>query len=264
MTAEGKAFLPFARRPLESEEEGRAVLAASDAVSGLLRVTAPVAFGRGIVAPMVPAPLRAHPALRIDLSLSDQVVDIVGAGFDPAIRIGKPRDSRLIAKRLSDNSRLLRASPKHSRDFGTPDSPEELERRECLTLSATTHWAFLVAGGERRVRVGGRFSCDGIEGSRAGALAGGGVALLAEWNIRDDLRRGSLVAFSIEGATIAETAIWAVHPAAAMAPPAIARFHRRAGGGAARMTRGSFRGLSSNRVTTSPRVKVTYGGIIAK
>jgi len=224
LTAEGEAFLPFARRLVESEEEGRAALARSGEASGLLRVTAPPAFGRRIVAPMMPALFRRYPGLRVDLSMSDQVVDIVGAGFDLAIRIARPRDNRLIARRLAGNPRLLCVSPAYARDFGLPRTLEELERHECLPLSGVTHWDFRVDGGERRVRVGGRFTCDGIEGLRAVALAGGGITLLAEWNIRDDLRRGSLIPVPIAGATTAELAIWAVYPTAVLVPPKLRVF----------------------------------------
>lgn len=224
LTPEGEAFLPFARQMIEAETGGRAVLAGGGGVSGLLRVTAPAAFGRRIVAPMIPALLSEHPGLRVDLSLSDAIVDIVDAGFDLAVRIARPRDNRLIARRLADNPRLLCASPEYARAFGLPRTLEDLERHECLTLSGVGHWTFLTAEGERRVRIGGRLTCDGIEGLRGVCLAGGGITLLAEWNIRDDLRRGALVPIPIAGARVSDLSIWAVYPTATLVPPKLRVF----------------------------------------
>ena len=94
LTAEGEAFLPHAQAMLEAGAAARAAIAPTGGgASGLLRVTAPAAFGRKIVAPLVPRLLAENPALRIDLQLTDVVVDIVGGGLDVAVRIAPLKDS---------------------------------------------------------------------------------------------------------------------------------------------------------------------------
>lgn len=225
LTPEGEAFLPYAQALVEGEAAGRAILRSSAAgASGLLRVTTPVAFARKIIAPMVPRLLQLNPDLRIDLDMTDRVVDLVSSGVDLAIRISRLRDSGLIARRLAGSPRILCASPAYLRARGAPSSLEDLSLHDCLVSTGVTHWVFLAGGQERRVRVGGRFSASSVDGLLEACLNGGGIGLLAEWNIRDELRRGTLVALPIEGGTPEEWAIWAVYPSARLVLPKLRVF----------------------------------------
>ncbi|PKU24695.1 LysR family transcriptional regulator [Telmatospirillum siberiense] len=225
LTPEGEAYLPYAQALVEGEAAGRAILRSSaSGASGLLRVTASVAFARKIIAPMVPRLLRANPELRIDLEMTDQVVDIVSSGVDLAIRIAKLRDSSLIAHRLAGSPRVLCASPAYLEARGAPATLEELSSHDCLALSGVTHWVFLAAGRERQVRVGGRFSSSSIEGLLEASLNAGGIGLIAEWNVRDELRQGTLVPLSIEGAVPEDLSIWAVYPSARLVLPKLRVF----------------------------------------
>ncbi|HXP96325.1 MAG TPA: LysR family transcriptional regulator [Telmatospirillum sp.] len=225
LTPEGEAFLPFAQALVESDAAGRATLRSSAAgVSGLLRVTAPIAFGRKILAPLVPAMLRAHPELRIDLEMNDAVVDIVSTGVDVAIRVAPLRDSGLIARRLAGSPRVLCAAPRYLADHGAPVSVDDLGDHECLTLTGVTHWAFDVGGRERKVRVNGRFTASSIEGLYQACLSGAGIALVALWNVRDDLRNGSLVEIPLDAGMPGERSIWAVYPTARFVLPKLRMF----------------------------------------
>jgi len=225
LTPEGEAFLPFARTLIESEAAGRARLhQATLQVSGLLRVTAPVAFGRKIIAPLVPGLLRDHPDLEIELHLNDAVVDLVGAGFDLAIRIAPLRDSELIARRLADSTRVLCAAPSYAAARGLPERLEDLARHDCLTPIGTSHWSFRVDGKEHKVRVAGRFSSNGIDGLHQACLGGAGIALLALWNVRDDLRTGRLVRVPLGDVSPEERSIWAVYPSARYVLPKLRAF----------------------------------------
>jgi len=225
LTPEGEAFLPFAQTLIESEAAGRARLhSATLQVSGLLRVTAPVAFGRKIIAPLVPGLLRDHPDLQIELHLNDAVVDLVAAGFDLAIRIAPLRDSELIARRLADSTRVLCAAPAYVADRGLPETLDDLSAHQCLTPTGTTHWTFRVNGKEHKVRVGGRFSSSGIDGLHQACLGGAGIALLALWNVRDDLRAGRLVRVPLDSVSPEERSIWAVYPSAHYVLPKLRAF----------------------------------------
>jgi len=213
LTPEGEAFLPFAQAMVDAEAAGRACLgSASGGVAGLLRVSAPVAFGRKIVAPLIPGLLHAHPDLRIDLHLGDGLVDLAGGGFDLAIRIAVLRDSTLIARRLGASPRVLCAAPDYLARRGVPDTLETLAGHECLVQSGTTHWVFQVEGRERTVRLAPRFSSSGIDGVHQACLHGGGIALLAMWNVWDDLEAGRLVRIPLASAVPEDRSIWAVHP----------------------------------------------------
>lgn len=225
LTAEGEAFLPHAQAMLEADAAARAAIAPSGGgASGLLRVTAPAAFGRKIVAPLVPRLLAENPALRIDLQLTDTLVDIVGGGLDVAVRIAALRDSSLIAKRLGANVRLLCAAPSYLARAGRPQRLADLEQHECLVLTGTTHWPFGAGGRRREIRVGGRFSSGSIEAIHAACSHGAGLALLSSWDAADDMRSGTLESVTLEDARPRELAIWAVYPTAQMIPQKVRVF----------------------------------------
>ena len=225
LTPEGEAFLPFAQALVEGEAAGRASLRpAATGVSGLLRVTASAAFGRKIVAPLIPGLLRANPELRIDLELTDRIVDIVASGADLALRIGRLRDNSLIARRLAGNPRILCAAPSYLAERGLPATIGDLAGHECLALTGTTHWPFEIDGKERRVRVTGRFSASSIEGLQAACLGGAGIALFAAWNVRDEVRAGTLVPLHLADGAPEEHSIWAVYPTARLVLPKLRLF----------------------------------------
>lgn len=213
LTPEGQAFLPFARGLVEGEAAGRALLrSAKIGASGLLRVSAPVSFGRRVITPFLPQLLSDNPDLRVDLDLSDQVVDIVGSGVDLAIRIAGLRDNRLIARRLAPSPRLLCASPAYIEARGRPTFLADLTTHDCLPLTGITHWVFEDGKTEQRIRIGGRYSSNLVEGILDACLAGLGIARVAEWNVRDDLRAGRLLSIELTDMPRDERSIWAVYP----------------------------------------------------
>jgi len=103
-------------------------------VTGVLRVTTSASFGRQYLSPLLPAFLRAHPGVRLSISLTDHVLDLVSSGFDLAIRIGALADSTLVARKLADNQRLLCASPDYLAQHGWPQTPQDLAHHQCLIL----------------------------------------------------------------------------------------------------------------------------------
>ncbi|UEM22717.1 LysR family transcriptional regulator [Skermanella mucosa] len=225
LTAEGETFLPHAQAMLEIAEAARASLApAEQGVSGLLRVTAPASFGRKVVAPIVPGLLDANPDLRIDLELTDSVVDIVAAGIDVAVRIGRLRESTLIARRLAPNTRLLCAAPSYLERRGTPRTVESLAEHECLVLSGTGSWPFDAGGKAREIRVSGRFASNSVEAVREACIGGLGIALLSRWDVVTELASGTLVRIDFEALNPTEISIWAVYPSARLVPPKVRAF----------------------------------------
>jgi DNA-binding transcriptional LysR family regulator len=236
LTPEGEAFLPHAQAMLEAEQAARASLAPTGrGASGLLRVTAPAAFGRKVLAPMMPELLAENPDLRVDLDLTDGLVDIVGAGIDVAVRIGRLRDSTLIARRLAPNGRVLCASPAYLERRGAPRTLADLAEHECLSLSGMASWPFEVGGRVQEVRLNGRFASNSVEALVEACRGGLGLALLSKWNIDDDLTQGRLLPIELDGASPQELSIWAVYPSARLVPPKlrvfIAALERRLAGG---------------------------------
>jgi len=216
-------------------EQGRALVEDLDAlttdlrqsacsVAGTLRVTMSAAFGRVYISPLLPEFLARHPKLRLFAHLSDELVDVVGAGYDLAIRIGALHDSSLVARKLAANRRVLCASPDYLRRHGSPRTPADLARHECVLLSGQDVWRFIDRRGhEHAVRVQGRFETTLGEAVRDAALAGQGIAVHSLWHVHEALARGRLEAVLPDYA-LPESGIWAVTPQRRLVPPRVRAF----------------------------------------
>src|SRR5690606_7659996 len=150
---------------------------------GTLRMSVPMSLGHAYVAPAVAAFQRQHPELSIEMSLNDRVVDLTDEGWDLAIRVGRPQDSRLIARKLAPASTVLCASDAYLARRGEPRHPSELAAHDCLLYSYTTDtWAFRGPDGdELRVRVDGPFRANNGDAILHAAVAGLGIAPLPQF-----------------------------------------------------------------------------------
>ena len=212
----------------EFEALGASLRQAGSEVAGDLRVSMGATFGRMYVSPLLPAFLRAHPRVRLVAHLSDQVVDLVGDGFDLAIRIGDLDDSRLVSRRIGANRRVACASPAYLARRGMPREPAQLAAHDCLLLFDShrrrDHWTFQDASGEEReVRVSGRLESTLGELLRDAAVAGEGIALFSYWHVVEDLRAGRLQE-AMPGWHLRETGIHAVMPQRRFVPPRVRAF----------------------------------------
>lgn len=198
LTEEGRRLL----------EEGRAILDAAEAaaervrggaapLAGPIRISAPVAFARLRVIPRIGRFLDAHPGVSTEWRLGDRFEDLVEAGADVAIRIGRLGDSPFVARRIGETRRLAVASPGWLARNPAPRRPEDLAGLDCIVftgLDAAEDWRFAgPAGAEARVRVAGRVRVAVSDAMRAAALAGLGAAVCPTWLVGDDLAAGRLV-----------------------------------------------------------------------
>lgn len=222
LTHEGSAFLENCQRVLAELASAEASVSAGGVkASGHLRVTAPGGFGRRHVAPLVPKFLDQHPDVSLSLNLSDRVVDMVNEGFDCAVRVGDLPDSSLISVRLADNRRLCVAAPAYLKRAGTPQSPAELVRHQCLTLSSdasqTRGWAFTVDGALTHLRPGGRLDCSDGQVLHDWCLQGLGLAWRSTWEVEREVASGALQVVLAEHAA-PPNGIYAVFPHAKHLP----------------------------------------------
>ncbi|MEX8193322.1 LysR family transcriptional regulator [Comamonas guangdongensis] len=225
LTEDGLAFLPHAKNLLEERAAALASVQGGGAQpAGLLRVSASLAFGRQVVAPLIVDFMRTWPAVQVDLKLSDTVIDIVAEGIDLAIRIAELRDSDLIARRIADNPRLLVASPAYVEQRGAPVSLPDLERHECLASSAMANWSFSTAQGSRAMKVGGRFTANSIDAIHEACCGGLGIACLSRWDVAADLANGALREIVLDDAAPEPLAIWAVYASRHMVPAKVRFF----------------------------------------
>ena len=228
LTAEGETFRPFATTLLEASEGARISLKSyAGTASGVLKVTAPTVFGQSVIMPLIPALLAEHPALRVDLTLSDSIVDIVGLGIDVAVRISTLRDSTLIARPLAPNPRVLCASPLYPELHGIPATMDALLSHRRIALHGMPFWPFMRDGEAVSMRAEGVFSANSVEAVRTASRQGLGIAMLTYWDIRDDLAAGSLCVVELEDVDPEQLFITALLPTRQHVPHRVGVFLQR-------------------------------------
>lgn len=198
LTEEGRRYGDGCLRALAELEDAQAqVTAQQRALSGRLRVDLPVVFGRRWVLPVLLDVVTRHPALELNVSLTDRRVDLIEDGIDLAIRIGPLHDSAtLIARPLGLQQAVLVAHPDYLARRGSPQLPDDLHQHACITFGSagqTRPWHFLDHTGRRQeMSIRGRLALNHSEAILDAALAGHGIALLADWLVAEHLRAGRL------------------------------------------------------------------------
>lgn len=203
LTDEGERYFEQARRLVSEVAEAEAGVRRSRAqLSGWLRVAASVGFGQRVLMPVVRDFLLAHPALRIELKLSDGFVDLVEQGIDVAVRIGALGESdHLVARRIGSTERSLFASRAYlaSRPLRErrPRVPADLAQHACIVyteLATRNAWTLRRRdGADVTVRVEPAFQTNSSEGVRAATLAGLGITYSPHWLLGDALAAGEVL-----------------------------------------------------------------------
>lgn len=186
--------------------------------SGLIRVVSPTFYGRWYLISVVERFLREHPAVRVELVLSDRRVNLVEEGFDVAIRIGALDDSTLIARRLGEAPMTIVASRRHLAQHGRP-TPETLAGARCIGLSPFEVWEV----GGVKARLEPVLMVNDHELACSAAVAGLGLARVPEVLARPALARGTLVKVFTQPLPPPRP-IFAVYPSRAHLPPRVQRF----------------------------------------
>ncbi|PTS90522.1 MULTISPECIES: LysR family transcriptional regulator [unclassified Caulobacter] len=169
----------------QAEAAESAALAQSSTPRGLVRLAAPMSFGLSDVAPVLPGFMAAYPEVSVDLHLSDATVDLIGMGFDAALRIADLPDSSLVARRLRAVKRYLVASPAYLDRRGRPTHPGQLAEHCCLGyayLPTPDTWRFVRGDGEEvSVRPAGALRANNADALMPALLAGLGLAVLPDF-----------------------------------------------------------------------------------
>lgn len=197
LTAEGEVYRERVSGLIaEVDEVERGFMANEEAPRGPLRVNASVPFGTQCLLPILPRFLARYPAVRVELALADELVDLVEARADIAIRIGPLRDTGLKAKKLARSAMALVASPAYLEARGMPGHPRDLARHACLQFSfrrSLDSWPFRIDGALVQRPVEAAFLGNSGEVVRLMAVAGGGIARLGQFHVAADLAAGRLV-----------------------------------------------------------------------
>jgi DNA-binding transcriptional LysR family regulator len=203
LTPEGELYLEHARRILDEIDELAELLgSAKKSPKGLLRVNATLGFGRSHVAPAISRFVVKYPQVSVQLQLSVTPPPLTDDTFDVCIRFGEPPDTRVIARRLAPNRRLLCAAPAYIARRGMPATPHDLAKHNCIGIrqgdEAYGVWKLTTGRGSSRkteaVRISGSLTTNDGEIAVKWALEGHGILMRAEWDIRQYLDDGQLVA----------------------------------------------------------------------
>ncbi|SMB40387.1 Transcriptional regulator, LysR family [Serratia proteamaculans] len=185
------------RAHLLLHEYQTAVLDTADTqLSGLLRITSPVQFGRKHVAPVVMAFLDLYPQMQIEMVLNDRNLDLIDEGLDVAVRIGHLQDSSRVARRLGQVSRVTVASPAYLAQRGEPKQPAQLADHDTIVgtqRASLREWRFGSQENGDRVRLTPRLLLNDVETQLLAARAGKGIARLLSYQVAEDLAAGTLV-----------------------------------------------------------------------
>ncbi|KQV91083.1 LysR family transcriptional regulator [Massilia sp. Root351] len=196
LTAEGRMLLERSRRVLAEIEAAEQELSQSAALpTGRLRVSLPLVSG--LVLPPLADFMRAYPAVELDLSFTDRMVDVVEEGYDAVVRTGELLDSRLSSRQLGSFGTVIVGSPAYFAQHGAPQRPADLPGHPCMHYRYPNSgklevWPLLRAEGEAELRLPTSMICDNAETRVWFALQGLGIACLPAFAVRAELAAGTL------------------------------------------------------------------------
>jgi DNA-binding transcriptional LysR family regulator len=215
LTAEGRRFYASAGRILQELDEATAAVAQqAGELAGPLHLSVPMTFSQLYLGTAICAFVKQHPRIELKADLDDHVTDIVGRGFDMAVRIGRLPDSSLVARRICVSRRLVVMSPDYATRNGLPGSLRELSPHAAITYTnvpAHDEWQFTAADGVRAVRLKSVVQVNNGSAQCEAAEAGVGIAILPTFIAAEPLVAGRLVAAPIPEPPVPDT-IYAVYP----------------------------------------------------
>lgn len=215
VTQAGEVYLQRLGPLLDGLEEARdAAAGLAKGPAGTVRLATSVAFGHEMLIPVLPRLRESLPEISLELHLSDDPVDLVGAGIDLALRLAPAPQGDFISRKIMSTRYRVVAAP----SVAAPDRPEGLQHMACLRFALPdfrSTWQFRYEGRVTRVPVSGPFVISNALALRKAARAGLGPTLLADWMIAKDLAAGRLVDLFPEAdvtATTFDTGVWLLYP----------------------------------------------------
>ncbi|MCP3097491.1 LysR family transcriptional regulator [Myxococcus sp. K15C18031901] len=196
LTPEGCTFYERSVRLLAQLEEAERGVSTSDEPVGRLRVNTSSAFGRCFLIPHLPAFIARYPAMSVDVILTDQIIDLIDDRTDVAIRAGPMKSSQLVTRKLFETRMVIVGAPAYLERHGMPRAPSELLTHQRLGFSytrAVEGWPLTENGATLMVPPSGGLQASEGEALRLVALAGGGLARLAHFQVAEDLAAGTLL-----------------------------------------------------------------------
>jgi DNA-binding transcriptional LysR family regulator len=220
-TEAGQNFYERARRAIEEANEAELAARGVDkSLTGRLRVSTSVTFGRIHLVPLITEFLSLHPNLSIDLELDDRTIDLIEEGIDVGFRLGPLPGSSLTARKLVTKRRLVLAAHSYFERAGVPSTPTDLVEHPAIIYTRDTGgsdtWSFRQGISETQINLSGRLRVSAAEGMRAAVLSGMGIAVSSHWQFAPELESGAVRAVLTDW-TLPPSDVWAVFPTGRMA-----------------------------------------------
>jgi DNA-binding transcriptional LysR family regulator len=210
LTDAGRVFFEHCQRLVSERDEAIALIGEQGEPQGELKVSCSTSMGERFVAPIIRRLAIQHPKLSVSIDLSNGIVDLVGDGFDLAIRTGEIKDGRLLGTLVAERRFYTCASPDYLSRRGQPQTVQDLSAHECIR-GTNSSWHYLVAGEDVHHRPDGRFRCNSGQAVIEACVAGLGICQLPEFYVLPFLRHG-MVSLILEDCRPKDEPIWAVYP----------------------------------------------------
>jgi DNA-binding transcriptional LysR family regulator len=216
LTPEGETYFVRARDILAAIDDAEAeVSTAGQHPRGRLRVNCVSAFANHQLMPALPSFLACYPEIELQIAVTDRVVDLLAEDADLGIRSGRLDDLSLVARRIAMIERGLYASPAYLARRGVPQTPDRLRDHDCIVLSvipSSHRWSFRDNGKVRAIDIVSRIVVDSGEAALRLAVAGGGIARVADVLVADAIRGGQLKSILAEAHLSEPVPLSAVYP----------------------------------------------------
>ena len=211
LTEEGRVFYQHCRSVLDGLNAAeQAVSNLQSKPQGRIKLTAPVTYGEQQLLPLINDFMMQYREIEVTAFLSNQQIDLVEGGYDLAIRIGKLRDSTMMAKKLSLRTNFVCATPAYLNQYGVPRTLDDLSQNNCL-LGTRDYWHFVEKGIEKNLRVSGSIQYNSGYSLVDAALKGLGIVQLPDYYVQKHLASGALVSL-LDDYREPKESIWAIYP----------------------------------------------------
>ena len=192
------------------QEAEKAVTSLQNAFRGKLKITAPAVYGERKITPLLNDFLLRYPELEIHCHLTNETLDLVSAGYDLAIRLGRLDDSTMIARQLISRKLYVCAAPSYVATRGMPHVLSELHHHNCL-VGTLEYWRFRENGMERNIKISGNLRCNSGEALVDAALKGIGIVQLPEYYVEELINHGELIPL-LQNFQHSGEGVWALYP----------------------------------------------------
>ncbi len=196
LTSEGCVFYESSIRVLGDLAEAESVVAAKDVPHGRLCINTNIPFGTHLLLPLVPEFIARYPEIKLDITMTDEVIDLLEKRVDVAVRAGPLKSSSLVARKLGRTRMIIVAAPAYIARYGMPMLPSDLEQHNLLSFNhgrLLNSWSFLDQGQTLTYPTNGKVQVSDGEALRQLVLSGVGLARLAQFQVKADLAAGRLV-----------------------------------------------------------------------